>query len=273
MKTISLPIRNQTLHIADTSLSETLSWIDSHYAQPGFTRLLTLNPEILMSGIQTPDIAALIASADLTIPDGTGIVACVRLALQTKIQRVTGSDLAPALIASGKYRIYLLGSTPEIVEKAASEACLRQAPEANDKFQRAKPFETHNPPVYSASLNKQGCICGYHHGFWTDAEWPQIAENIANATPDIVLVGMGFPRQEYILEKLKKTLPHGIGIGVGGVIDMLAGVQKRAPLWTQKLHIEWLYRALKQPSRLGRLRWIAGFARYTMWLWWRHRHV
>lgn len=239
MKTIALPLGKETLKIANTSLTETLAWIATHYAKPGFNRLLTLNPEILMAGLKNTSIANLIVSADLTIPDGTGIVACIRFCLGKKIQRVTGSDLAPALINSGKYRIYLLGSTPEIVEKAA------QTP----------------------------MVVGHHHGFWTDAEWPQIAAKISGARPDIVLVGMGFPRQEYILEKLKDTLPHGVGIGVGGVIDILAGVQSRAPQWTQRMHIEWLYRAIKQPARLRRLRWIGGFARYTLTLWWQSRHV
>ena len=232
MKTIPLPLHHETIAVADTTLDATLSWIAKRCTQPGFARLLTLNPEILMAGHQNPDIAALIATADLTIPDGTGIVACIRWCFGHKIARVTGSDLAPALIKSGKHRIYLLGSTPETIAKAA------QHPH----------------------------ICGHHHGFWTDAEWGDISAKIAATNPDIVLVGMGFPRQEYVLEKLKTVLPHGVGIGVGGVIDMLAGVQHRAPQWTQDLHLEWLYRALKQPSRLSRLRWIGRFAAYTLTL-------
>jgi N-acetylglucosaminyldiphosphoundecaprenol N-acetyl-beta-D-mannosaminyltransferase len=279
MKTIPLPLGNKHAHIADTTLANTLLWIDNQHKKQGFQRLLTLNPEILMAGHKNPQIADLIASADLAVPDGTGIVACIRFCYGKKITRVTGSDLAPALIQSGKYRIYLLGSTPEVIAKAASFACLRQAKEGKSISQRVPPFESHLNPAStqdsdsSATLMNQMPICGYHHGFWREAEWPSIAADIAASKPDIVLVGMGFPRQEYILEQLKNTLPQGIGIGVGGVIDMLAGVQKRAPKWTQKLHIEWLYRALKQPSRLSRLRWIGGFAIYTLTLWWKQRRV
>ena len=239
MNPLQLPLPHQSIAVADTTLADTLAWIAARCKAPGFARLLTLNPEILMAGHNNTDIAALIATADLTIPDGTGIVACIRWCFGHKIARVTGADLAPALIKSGQYRIYLLGSTPETIEKAAQ-----------------------NPS-----------ICGYHHGFWTEADWADIAAKIAAANPDIVLVGMGFPRQEYVLEKLKTVLPHGVGIGVGGVIDILAGVQQRAPQWTQNLHIEWLYRALKQPARLSRLRWIGGFGKYTLSLWWQRRCV
>ncbi len=292
MNKISLPLNNETLQIADTTLAETLAWIEDQHHKPGFKRLLTLNPEILMAGHKNPDTARLIASADLTVPDGTGIVACLRFCYGKKIARVTGSDLAPVLISSQKYRIYLLGSTPEVIEKAASFACLRQAKEAKRLSQRVSPFESRTDPTTGANgiqraepfeptqdyasaakLLKHSPICGYHHGFWTESEWPLISAAIAAANPDIVLVGMGFPQQDYILQKLKKTLPRGIGIGVGGVIDILAGVQKRAPKWTQQLHIEWLYRALKQPARLSRLRWIGGFAKYTLHVWWKIRHV
>ena len=239
MKTIPLPLHQETLFVADTTLADTLAWIADRCKKPGFARLLTLNPEILMAGHHNTDIASLLATADLTLPDGTGIVACIRLCFGHGIARVTGSDLAPALITSGRYRIYLLGSTPDTLQKAAQ-----------------------NPT-----------ICGHHHGFWTETEWPGIAAYIAESKPDIVLVGMGFPRQEQVLEKLKSSMSHGIGIGVGGVIEMLAGVHPRAPQWTQNLHLEWLYRALKQPSRLSRLRWIGGFGAYTWSLWWQRRCV
>jgi UDP-N-acetyl-D-mannosaminuronic acid transferase (WecB/TagA/CpsF family) len=311
MNKISLPLNNETLQIADTTLAETLAWIEDQHHKPGFKRLLTLNPEILMAGHKNPDTARLIASADLTVPDGTGIVACLRFCYGKKTARVTGSDLAPALISSGKYRIYLLGGTPEVIEKAASFDCRRQSKEGKRLSQRVSPFESRTDPTTGANgiqktqgekyfsptaacangiqraepfesiqdyasaakLLKHSPICGYHHGFWTESEWPLISAAIASANPDIVLVGMGFPQQDYILQKLKKTLPRGIGIGVGGVIDILAGVQKRAPKWTQQLHIEWLYRALKQPARLSRLHWIGGFAKYTLRVWWKIRHV
>ena len=77
--------------------------------------------------------------------------------------------------------------------------------------------------------------------------------DIKNADPDILLVALGVPKQEKWLYAHKQELNVPVSIGVGGSFDVMAGVMQRAPLWMQKAKLEWLFRGLKQPSRIGRL--------------------
>lgn len=235
----ALPLEKGTIQVWDTSLEEVVSWIISRSKQPGFVRLLTLNPEILMAA-KDPTIAEIVANADKVVADGMGIVACIRWAYGRRVARVPGSDIVPELLRKGSLRLYLLGGTPASVRLAAQHPA----------------------------------VCGWHDGFFTEAEWPEIQAKIVSAEPDVVLVGMGFPRQDRYLMRVAEVSPRGVGIGVGGVIDMLAGIQPRAPKWVQKMQLEWAYRICREPQRLKRLlAWAWPFLRYTYRLWWSQRRV
>ena len=80
-----------------------------------------------------------------------------------------------------------------------------------------------------------------------------IIENIKKTQPDFIFVALGFPRQEQWIASAQKVIGGGVFIGVGGSFDVLAGTVKRAPLFWQNLHLEWLYRLIKQPTRLKRM--------------------
>ena len=123
-------------------------------------------------------------------------------------------------------RVYLLGATQSVVSTLA---------------QRLR--ERH-----------KGLQIAFSDGYFSPQESRARAEMIRSSGADILLVGMGVPRQEIFLEEELEHSGASIGIGVGGSFDVLAGLRKRAPLWVQNLGFEWLYRLVQEPRRL--------FARY-----------
>ena len=124
------------------------------------------------------------------------------------------------------YRVYFFGSAPGVADKAKAKA------------------EELYPGIE---------ICGTRNGYFSEDDEHQIIEDIKAAKPDILLAALGVPKQEKWLSKYKDVLGVPVNIGVGGTLDVMAGVMERAPLWMQKAKLEWLFRGLKQPSRIGRL--------------------
>ena len=105
-------------------------------------------------------------------------------------------------------------------------------------------------------------IIGTHHGFLRDKEVNQaVLAELTAKKPQIVLVAMGPPRQEYWITEHMSELPPAVYMGIGGSLDVISGNLKRAPLWVQKLSLEWLYRVIKQPSRFKRVLALPKFMR------------
>ena len=91
------------------------------------------------------------------------------------------------------------------------------------------------------------------NGFFSEKDEPGIIEEIRKAKPDLLLAALGVPKQEKWLYAHKDELGVPVSIGVGGTLDVMAGVMKRAPRWMQKAKLEWLFRGMLQPKRAGRL--------------------
>lgn len=189
----------------------------------------TANAEMLMRATQDEELKHILNSADLVVPDGAGTVWAANYLGVEMPERVAGYDLAQELMreAPGRGdRIYFFGSAPGVAEKA-----------------REKAMELY-PGIK---------IVGTRNGFFSEADEPEIIAEIKAARPDILLAALGVPKQEKWLYKYRQELQVPVAIGVGGTLDVMAGVMQRAPLWMQKAKLEWLFRGLKQPSRAGRL--------------------
>lgn len=207
------------------SMQETVARIQEavEHCQP--IQVITANPELIYAAGEDARLKQLINSAQVVTPDGVGVVwAAQRLGFPVA-ERVTGIDLVEALFpvaSSHKWRVFFLGSEPGVAEAAAR-----------------KVEEIHPGFVWQAE-----------HGYFTREEEPALLQKIRDFKPDLLLVGLGAPRQEFwIFSHLNSAT---VTIGVGGSFDALAGVNKRAPKWIQDLRLEWLYRLLKQPQRLKR---------------------
>lgn len=182
-----------------------------------------------------PRFAAAIEQA-VVVNDGAGIdIASTLLFGRPFQENLAGTDLIDRLFEQTErsLRIFLLGSPPGIAEQAARQLHAR--------------FPRHR-------------VVGTAHGFFAEAEVPGLVARIRASGADLVLVGMGHPRQEIWCAEHYRDL-GAITIAVGAYIDFLAGAVQRAPLWVRRLRCEWLYRLANEPGRLWR-RYLLGNARF-----------
>lgn len=212
------------------TMFETLQLIRGVVGQngPGIFHVVTGNPEIVMSCQHDARLRSIVDEAGLVTADGIGIVMVSKIRGGNLPERVTGCDLLLELLKTGDregWSFYLLG---------ADEQSSKQAAQVID----------HNYP----NVN----VVGRHHGFFSVEEEEKIVEEIQAAKPDFLIVALGAPYAEKWIYKYKQQLPAKVAIGVGGSLDVVAGKVKRAPKLWRKLHLEWLYRLIKQPSRWKR---------------------
>ena len=197
-------------------------------------QIVTLNSEMTMSARENPELGATIAAADLVIPDGAGVVwALGRQGF--RVRRTPGIEMARRLLrhaAERGWKVALVGASPEVM------ALLRQ------RLERDLPDLD---VVFSA------------HGYHPLQAWPELERQLLATAPDLVLAALGVPRQELWIQALRRG-HGGLWMGVGGSFDVWAGVKKRAPDWMSALHIEWLYRLLKEPIRWRRMLALPAFA-------------
>lgn len=200
-----------------------LDWMLSR--DDGRTRLvITANPIMVITAQQDPQFMEIMEKADLLVPDGVGVLWAARKKGVSLPERVTGVDLTEYLLERRPApRLYLLGGRPGIAERAYRN------------------IEKKTPGAR---------ICGTHHGYFSPQEEPHVVEAVRAARPDVVLVGMGTPRQEKFIFANRGRLGAKVAIGVGGVLDILAGESKRAPEVFQRAGLEWLYRLVTEPKRL-----------------------
>jgi len=196
-------------------------------AEGGTHYVVTPNPELVQRAGKEPPFRDVLNGADLVLPDGVGITYAAKILGRPLAARVPGIDFAAALcgkLAEDGKRLFLLGAKPGVAEQAA------------------KNLEQEHPGLV---------VCGVHDGYFKE-DGP-VAEEIRAAGADVVFVCLGFPRQEYWMARHGGETGAGLLVGLGGSLDVFAGQVKRAPEGFQKLGLEWLYRLLTQPSRIGRM--------------------
>ena len=188
--------------------------------------VVTPNPEGVMQARRNIAFKQALEGADLRLADGTGIVLASRFSKNPLKSRVRGYDTTIGLferLKGKKNTAYFLGAMPGIAEKAAK----------------------HCEEIYKGLK-----VIGYHHGYFKDDS--DIINEINELSPDILLVCLGMPRAELWAYK-NKNINTRITLCVGGTIDVLAGNIALAPKWIRKIGFEWLYRLIKQPSRIKRM--------------------
>ena len=191
--------------------------------------IVTPNSEIVLSASKDREMKSLIEGAELIIPDGIGLVYASRILNSPLKERVTGidflSDILTYLEKAGK-SVYLLGGKPGVAGRAA------------DKMKEKYPGLI---------------VAGTQHGYFKTDDEKAIVEAVNTSGADFLCVAMGSPKQEKFIHSHKGDfLNVRAAMGVGGSLDVWAGALKRAPEFFQKSGLEWLYRVLQEPSRLGR---------------------
>ncbi|MUV37295.1 N-acetylglucosaminyldiphosphoundecaprenol N-acetyl-beta-D-mannosaminyltransferase [Lentibacillus sp. JNUCC-1] len=192
------------------------------------TFLVTANPEMVMQARADAEYKAVVQGADYVIPDGSGILAAGKILGTPMQERIPGYELMMDLLQIAEDKglsCYFLGAKPEVNEQAV------QAAQA--EFPGLK-------------------VAGRHHGYFAEEE-ASVAQDVIASQADLIFVALGMPRQEKWISAHMKDADHGLFMGVGGSFDVLAGALKRAPQAWINLNLEWLYRLLKQPSRIKRI--------------------
>lgn len=229
--------RYQVLGVPFHPVSRSLSreWLVSAVNADKFSLVVTLGTEMVMNAQQNDKFKEVVGKAKLVVPDGIGLVLAARAAGLEAPERVTGVELLAELISAAPgARYFFYGASPGVAGKAVQNLM--------SKFGT---FE---------------CV-GVLDGYVQDEE--EVLQSIEGARPSVVFAALGSPRQEFFLYRHRERLERAgvrIGIGVGGSFDVYAGTVQRAPTWVQKLHFEWLYRLLKQPSRWRRMLVLPKFA-------------
>jgi len=220
------------------SMQETVARIRQAIESKSQIRVVTANPEIIYASERNEKLRKLINSADIVTADGIGVVWAAQRLGNPVAERVTGIDLVQALLPiahEDKWRIFFLGGKLGVAEQAGDQVALKNREITWDAM----------------------------HGYFGSEEESGVLDKIRNFKPDLLLVGLGAPRQEsWIAEHPGLAV---VSIGVGGSFDALAGIVVRAPKRIQELHVEWLYRLCKEPWRWKRQAVLPLFVMKILW--------
>ena len=215
--------------VDSVTMNQAVEVVENLIAAKKNSIVATANAEMLMMSTDDEELKNILNSANLVVPDGAGTVWAAHHLGYKMPERVAGYDLVQELMKiapSKSWKIFLFGSAPGVAEKTKLKA--------EEIYQGIK-------------------IVGTRNGYFTAEDEAEIIAQIKNSAPDILLAALGVPKQEKWLFKYKDILNVPVSIGVGGTLDVMAGNVKRAPVWMQKAKLEWLFRAMLQPSRAGRL--------------------
>lgn len=172
-------------------------------------------------------LRAAVTGCDLVLADGQSVVWASRLLRQPLPERVAGIDLMMRLLPEAAERgqtVYFLGARDDVLR--------RMLVEIDDRFPGLK-------------------VAGHRNGYFAPAEAPGIADAIREAGTDLLFLGMSSPKKELFEEEWGSRTGAYVIHGVGGSFDVLAGEVRRAPLWWRSHGLEWLFRAVQEPVRLG----------------------
>ncbi|MBE7017338.1 MAG: WecB/TagA/CpsF family glycosyltransferase [Ruminococcaceae bacterium] len=211
----------------NTSMDEALEYILSLMPEHKAKYIVTPNPEIVMRARSDHSLASAIENSSLVLPDGVGIMYGAKILSRSLKERIPGIDFTSLLfehMARNGKSVFLFGAKPGIAEKAADN------------------ISSQFPGLI---------IVGTNDGYFSDDK--PIIDKINEAKPDLLLVCLGFPKQELWMQSNADKLDVGIMIGAGGSLDVFSGTVERAPLGWRKLGLEWLHRLIKEPRRFKRM--------------------
>jgi N-acetylglucosaminyldiphosphoundecaprenol N-acetyl-beta-D-mannosaminyltransferase len=211
---------------------EVVEFVAAEVAAGRGGRIVTPNVDILRRAQREPEAREHIAASTVVVADGAPLIWASRLAGRPLPARVAGSDLiwslSEALAVDGR-SVYLFGGEPGTAEQAAAVL--------TDRFPKLSIAGYASPPFgFDSRPDQLDAACA----------------EVTAARPDLVFVGLGFPKQERIIAHLRPMLPAAWFMGCGAAIGFVAGAHQRAPLWMQRSGLEWFHRLAAEPQRLVR---------------------
>lgn len=226
--------------IHNVSMQEAVETVLNWVSGSSIHAVYTPNAEIIMQAQRNTDLKNILNEAGLLIPDGAGVILGAKMLKTPLKEKVSGIDLIKNLFkaSAGKnISYYILGGKPGVAEMAA---------------------------VNIMSDYGKVNIKGYTHGYFSAEEEDALIENINRLKPDVLIVGLGVPRQEIWIDQNMYRLNCKVCIGVGGSIDVLAGTVALAPEIMRKAGLEWLFRLVREPKRYKRMLDLPRFVLLTL---------
>ncbi len=220
-----------------TAVETVTQWCEEP-RQPSCRYVVTPNVDHAVMFQTNTDLQRSYEGASLVLADGAPVVLASRLLRKALPERVAGSDLVPALFEAASQnsdattqplRVYLLGAGPGVANRAATVI--------HERWSGVKVVGTLSPPM------------GFEHD---EAENERILKAVAKCQPDLVLIGLGAPKQELWIGRHADRLQAKAALCIGATIDFLAGEKSRSPRWMQKLGLEWVHRVATEPTRLAK---------------------
>ncbi len=240
------------------SLSDAVTAVTERIAQTRYDRPLTVftpNTEQLMQARGDAAFFTVLQASDVRVPDAVGLTkadwwrAFVTGRPWLMRERVAGVDLAEALLARAAergWKVVLVGGMNDIAAMAADALKKR----------------LHGLDV----VGMEAGVIGYRgQGIVESEESKKAIQEIQKLKPDMVLVGLGAPKQEQWIMNHKDELPVQVMMAVGGSIDIWAGKVRRAPMWMRSIGLEWLWRLMQEPWRFGRQLRLVKFMWLVVW--------
>ena len=223
--------KNKRIVILDTNIDvltvdETISLVDEYVKNKEPLHLMGVNADKINMLSENSSLKSIVNNCRIINADGASVVMASKFLGKPLPERVAGIDLMQdlvALSAKNGYTVYFLGAKQQVVEKTA------------ENFQKRYP-----------SLK----IVGIHNGYFQEKDWPAVCSELKEKKPDFVFVGITSPLKEYLVDYLQKEGLNSVFMGVGGRFDVISGLIPRAPLWMQKMNLEWLFRVIQEPKRL-----------------------
>lgn len=222
---LSVPVDDLTM---DRALSRIEEFIASGRASGRSHQVATVNADFVVNALHDPELRHILQAADMATADGMPLVWGARLLGVPLTERVTGADMVPAIAeraAAKGYSLYLLGAAPGVAARAGEIL--------QERYPGLIIAGVDSPPKRSILEIDRAVL-----------------DRIKAAKPDILLVAFGNPKQEKWISMYARELGVPLSIGIGGTLDLIAGVTRRAPRWMQRSGCEWLYRMAQEPQRL-----------------------
>lgn len=213
----------------NVTMSEAVSLLSARLDEGVRTVVFTPNAEIVQACIEDEALLETVRRADVILPDGVGVIKASNILKTPLKERVPGVEVGEELFRTVKepHSFFLLGS----VDGVAKEAAKNMSEKHGARF------------------------AGYHHGYFMkeDGSSDRVVDEINSSGADVLIVCLGFPAQEkWIVENVDRLPNVKLALALGGSADVWAGKAKRAPKFFRKAGLEWLWRLLRQPSRIGR---------------------
>lgn len=233
LQSVPAAITIRKIRLTNLAMEDVLNALHAAIVNRVATRVAFVNADCVNIAARNVGYLTDLHAMDWVFADGIGVKLAGKLLQQPVRANVNGTDLFPLLckdMAREGRRLFLLGAAPGVAKAAGDWA----------------------------SATYPGLVLtGTHHGYYTADELPNLLESIRQAQADVLLVGMGAPRQERWIQTHAAATGATVVMGVGGLFDYYAGNIPRAPLWMRRSGLEWLFRLLQEPRRLAR-RYLVG---------------